>query len=192
MTLDIAKDSTLQNSQIAIEQAMEVDTTVDDSTRVVFDANSPDTPLDNAVDGLYKIAFLGDDWDGYESPNLSLREGQMVDLISAVDELHKIALLGDDWDGYGSPKLSLDLYEMALEFLQLYHISYSLKLPHIAPVSGGGVGFSWSNDSKELHVEMSVLGEIGYLRTKGDEMNEGVLNLLQSSEIFDLFKWLTI
>jgi hypothetical protein len=88
-------------------------------------------------------------------------------LISALQELARLASLPENWDGYGSPRLCPAALRAARRLVGSLE-QLALPAPHVLPVTGGGIGFTWQCDSRELEVEVSPNGSARYLAVLTD------------------------
>ena len=127
----------------------------------------------------------------WENNTSSLRYSRSEGLIeSAKAALKEIKVMPDNWDGYGSPVLAAEIYDSALAVIE--EMEYFTIPPfQVVPVSGGGVQFEWSYQGKQLEIEFSEAGKIGYLKVFANrEMEEGEVLLTQFNEIYKLLDWL--
>lgn len=109
----------------------------------------------------------------------------------ALIALFHVALLPTNWDSYGSipplPKVvkNAERLLMAIKF-------EDLPVPHIVPVSGGGIQLEWSISSRELELEIMPDGSVEYLEVEADKpFHEGELGASNINQIQSLILWLT-
>lgn len=88
-------------------------------------------------------------------------------LIPVLQALAKLRQLPNDWDGYGSPPLRLAVIETADQLVETLE-GCDLPVPHVYPVTGGGVSFSWQRGGKELDIEIHPNGAASYLAVLTD------------------------
>lgn len=91
-------------------------------------------------------------------------------------ELANFGEMEENWDGYGSPRISVDVLKTACQIV-IESQCLNLPTPHISPTTGGGVNIEWAIADRELEVEVMPNGEVEYLRSEGEEMHDGSLNL---------------
>lgn len=109
----------------------------------------------------------------------------------ALIALFHAAKLPVDWDSYGSipplPKVvkNAEKLLMAIKF-------EDLPVPHIVPVSGGGIQIEWSAASRSLELEIMPDGSVEYLEIEADKpFYEGELEASNINQIQSLILWLT-
>ena len=109
----------------------------------------------------------------------------------ALIALFHVAKLPVDWDSYGSipplPKVvkNAERLLMAIKF-------EDLPVPHIVPVSGGGIQIEWSISARELELEIMPDGSVEYLEVEADKpFLEGELDASNINQIQSLILWLT-
>lgn len=108
---------------------------------------------------------------------------------NALIALFHIASLPENWDSYGSPPPLPQIVNYAERLLRSIR-DEDLPVPHIIPVSGGGIQIEWSNPPRELELEILPDGSIQYLEIGDEEpFHEG--ELTDTSQIHSLLSWLT-
>ncbi|HYV39161.1 MAG TPA: hypothetical protein VE988_25970 [Gemmataceae bacterium] len=97
-----------------------------------------------------------------------------------LQTIERLADLPANWDTYGSPAICPAALQAAARLVAAIECD-DLPAPHVNPVAGGGIGFTWSNDSRELLVEVLPNGSAEYLtvesnpRTGESQEQEGQL-----------------
>ena len=109
--------------------------------------------------------------------------------ISRIDEL---ASLPQDWDSYGSNPTSGDARRAVLRFLANAPEGL-VPEPSVSPVPGGGIGFHWRVEDRDLELEFLPDGKIEYLKIAStgalkDQPEEGILEPLTDKK---LWYWLS-
>jgi hypothetical protein len=96
-----------------------------------------------------------------------------------------------DWDSYGSSPFSRKVIEGATLLLFYYRTQHPSSdiVPHIAPVTGGGVQMDWDTERRGLEIEVRPDGRVAFLAVEDEDVvREG--NVSARSELLDLFVWL--
>src|SRR5258708_21753069 len=93
-------------------------------------------------------------------------------VLSCVGKISELSKLPQNWDGYGSNPISKDALKMALRFLAESPIDL-MPEPSVSPVPGGGLGFHWRVESRDLELEFLPDGTVEYLKTSRAE-GEGI------------------
>jgi len=107
---------------------------------------------------------------------------------AVVEKIEKLAQLPADWDSYGSSKLQGNAIKAAGRFL-IEGPTRALPVPHVTLVPGGGIGFHWQIESRDLEIEFTPSGSVEYLMTTlGAEQpvsEEGVLTSYSDTRIWN-------
>jgi hypothetical protein len=85
-------------------------------------------------------------------------------VADCVLRISEFARLPQDWDSHGSNPVTVDALRIALTFLSESPLEL-VPEPSISPVSGGGLGFHWQADGRDLEIEILPDGRVEYLRT---------------------------
>jgi hypothetical protein len=97
---------------------------------------------------------------------------------SAVDAVFRLGGLTANWDGYGSPPIKQAALRKALALLDGIQ-NYDLPTPEICPVTGGGIGIAWHQQTHELEVEILPDGSAEFViverENKEEKTTEGTL-----------------
>jgi hypothetical protein len=119
---------------------------------------------------------------------------------TAASILAELAQLPANWDGYSSPPLQPVVLRVAKDLLREIRPGHA-PAPHIAPVTGGGLAFSWHLPPRAHELEILPDGLLEYWTTKGDsgggqeEFGEGSFHpdqlVAASTHIQGLLCWLT-
>jgi len=88
-------------------------------------------------------------------------------LMPALESLSRLGGLASNWDGYGSPPARPAALQTA-HWLVATLERLPLPTPQVCPVTGGGIGFSWQSDTRELEVEILPDGSAQYLAVATD------------------------
>jgi hypothetical protein len=113
---------------------------------------------------------------------------------SALDALSRLARLGDNWDGYGSPPLRPAALATAHQLVRTLE-QLPLPVPHVCPVSGGGINLTWQQATRELGIEILPDGSAQYLTvmtepvTGQEETHEERLPLDRPDHVRTLAAW---
>lgn len=106
---------------------------------------------------------------------------------AVLEKIEGLAKLPADWDSYGSIPLQLTAITGARRFL-LEAPSNILPAPHVTLVPGGGLGFHWQVENRDLELEFKPTGTVEYLKTTmGAEQpvsEEGILASLSETQIW--------
>ena len=107
-----------------------------------------------------------------------------------VERISELSQLPANWDSYGSNAITENAIRAALRFL----VEAPLRLiaePSVSPVPGGGIGFHWRVESRDLELEFSPSGAVEFLAVEksneGDKHQEGVLQDMSNAR---LWRWL--
>jgi hypothetical protein len=110
------------------------------------------------------------------------------DCVARISDLSQLPA---DWDSYGSNAITEHAIRAALRFLAEAPLRLIAE-PSVSPVPGGGIGFHWRVDTRDLELEFSPSGGIEFLAveksTDGDTHQEGVLQDLSEPK---LWHWLS-
>ncbi|MBZ5629579.1 MAG: hypothetical protein LAO06_12015 [Acidobacteriia bacterium] len=105
-----------------------------------------------------------------------------------LEKIEHLAQLPPDWDSYGSARLQPAAIKGACRFL-LEAPSNILPIPHVTLVPGGGLGFHWQVENRDLELEFKPTGTVEYLKTTmGGERpvsDEGVIPSLADTPIWN-------
>lgn len=113
--------------------------------------------------------------------------------IDAVKAVFRVAGLPVNWDGYGSPRPTNTAVNSAIALLgNIASTGFEdLPVPHVVPVSGGGIQFEWNIGARELEFAASPDGSLEFLKAEGgDPVGEGPLKPVPYSELRLLVGWL--
>src|SRR5260370_15967881 len=86
---------------------------------------------------------------------------------TAARTLAELAQLRANWDGYGSPPLRAVVLRVAKDLLREIRPGHA-PAPHIAPVTGGGLAFSWQLPPRAVELEILPDGSPRSLEKNGD------------------------
>jgi hypothetical protein len=113
-------------------------------------------------------------------------------LLKAKYNLNRLATLPENWDSYGSLSIAVELLSNAEDFLDALNAE-DIHPPFIAPVSGGGIQFEWSNQGRDLEVEFVKPYIFGYLKVVKDQpVEEGERSANDYNSARQLLKWLML
>lgn len=129
---------------------------------------------ENASSGLGRVpmeeqyVYRDAQWiDVIPVPDLSQRQ------VQAIKRLIEVLSLSENWDSYGSPPPNLNSVDVAIILLTKIDLD-DIPIPHIVPVSGGGIQLEWSAAARELELEISHDGLVQYMKTEhGEPLEEG-------------------
>jgi len=116
-------------------------------------------------------------------------------LMPTLQALSRLTGLPQNWDGYGSPPTRPAALQSALRLVNTLE-AFALPVPQVCPVTGGGIGFAWQVDTRELEVEILPDGSARYLMevvaptANQEAMDEGPLPLDQAEDVQLLAVWL--
>lgn len=108
----------------------------------------------------------------------------------ALQNLQQLKTLPNNWDGNGSGVIDAAAIEAAQQLLAKAPL-LDVPAPHITGIPGGGVGFHWRIEDRDLEIEVSTRGAAEYLKTmigSDTEPDEGVIEDLEDSSVWN---WLT-
>jgi hypothetical protein len=133
-------------------------------------------------------------WIRVEDPtsdnNICISTTEPAWLLKAKYDLTRLATLPENWDSYGSPSVRTEILNNAEHFLNNLDVE-KIPPPFVAPVSGGGIQFEWSNGDRELEVEFIELHVFGYLKIVKDEIVEqGDFSTEDYNSAHQLIRWL--
>lgn len=114
--------------------------------------------------------------------------GLSASKIAALKTLWELRSLKDNWDTYGS---AAPTDETILIGETILILSPEEKLPslQISPVSGGGIQFFWRVGPRELDLEIVPDGTIEYLKSEGEDTEEGEFITFSRAPIPNLLDW---
>lgn len=78
--------------------------------------------------------------------------------------ISEFARLPQDWDSHGSNPVTVDALKTALLFISESPLEL-IPEPSVSPVPGGGLGFHWQADGRDLEIEILPDGRVEYLKT---------------------------
>ncbi|MBW8000439.1 MAG: hypothetical protein FVQ80_00250 [Planctomycetes bacterium] len=108
----------------------------------------------------------------------------------AIDTLEELSRLPVGWDSYGSPRISDDIIDAAKNFLGQLEYEY-VEVPHIIPISGGGIQFEWQVGDRELELEFIDSVTISFLKVRNDEpIEENQFNRNDFNASRNVIQWL--
>jgi hypothetical protein len=90
---------------------------------------------------------------------------------NCVNRISGFSQLPQNWDSYGSDPVSKDALRMALLFLSEGPLEL-IPEPTVSPVAGGGLGFHWRVDRRDLEFEFLPDGTVEYLKSFRPEQGE--------------------
>ena len=136
------------------------------------------------------------EWIHVEDPtsddNLCISATEPAWLLKAKYDLNRLANLPENWDSYGSPSLAVELLSNAEDFLDALNAE-DIHPPFVAPVSGGGIQFEWSNQDRDLEVEFVEPYIFGYLKVVKDQpVEEGEHSANDYNSARQLLRWLML
>ena len=113
-----------------------------------------------------------------------------VSQLSLLREISSVASLSPNWDSYDSPPPTQAAVTSAVG--QVLRIDLNnLSIPHVTPVSGGGIQLIWQNGGRTLDLEVLPDGNIEYLTSEGDTPRlEGELTTADYRVTQALVAWL--
>ena len=125
------------------------------------------------------------DWNGaIPIENLDAKQ------LHLLRGIHSVASLSPNWDSYESPPPTPAAIMSAVAQVVRVDLS-NLPVPHVAPVSGGGVQLIWQNDGRSLDLEFLPNGNIEYLTSQGGTHRlEGELTAADYQMTQALVAWL--
>lgn len=108
---------------------------------------------------------------------------------ACLEKISEYAQLPQNWDSYGSDPISGEAIKTALRFLAEGPMEL-VPEPSVSPVPGGGLGFHWRVDSRDLELEFLPNGTIKSLKTRrpgsGEiETEEGEVQSLRDPKLWD-------
>jgi hypothetical protein len=83
---------------------------------------------------------------------------------TCVGKISQFSQLPQDWDGYVSDPVSKDALRTALLFLSEGPLEL-IPEPTVSPVAGGGLGFHWRVEGRDLELEFLSDGTVEYLKS---------------------------
>lgn len=101
--------------------------------------------------------------------------------------LFRVKKLSDNWDGEGSPRPNTIALDSASELLVSLPFE-DLPTPFVSPTSLGGVQLEWTQNGRELEIEILPDGSMEFLTVvNGNPQNEGPTTREQAPS---LARWL--
>lgn len=131
-------------------------------------------------------AFTSEQWEP-----VSLTYAMPTALQSMFDKLAELSELPENWDTYGSQRIQPAAKKTASNLLWRVY-SLGMPVPHLVPVSGGGIQMEWQQNKRELELEILPNGEILFLVVDENEgMQEGRVPHRLLPTLKNLADWLT-
>ena len=109
----------------------------------------PKSPVTRRPAQWSKISLLGD-----ASPWV----------LTCLAKISEFSQLPANWDSYGSNPISGAAVKMSLRFL-FEAPMLLISEPTVSPVPGGGLGFHWRVENRDLELEFTPDGSVEYLKT---------------------------
>ena len=107
-----------------------------------------------------------------------------------VARISEFSRLPQDWDSYGSSPVAERAMKMAFRFLAEAPLSL-IPEPSVSPVAGGGVGFHWRAENRDLELEFLPDGAVEFLKTNHAEPREvAEEGLVENFMDTKLWQWL--
>jgi len=111
----------------------------------------------------------------------------VADCILRISEF---AQLPHDWDSQGSDPVTAGALKAALIFLSESPVEL-IPEPSVSPVPGGGLGFHWRSDGRDLEIEILPDGRVEYLKTlKTGEQIRSEEGMMTTFDDKNLWCWL--
>src|SRR5260370_37162972 len=102
-------------------------------------------------------------------------------------KISEFAQLPQNWDSYGSNPVTPDALRMARKFLSESPLAL-IPEPSVSPVSGGGLGFHWRVETRDLEIEFLPDGSVEYIKTvrtpEGSKSDEGIVDNFSDKKIW--------
>ncbi len=157
-------------------------------------------PDDPAVDAAYYLDRLGRFFIQGPAASHSDRVWEMsrvvpVDALArpwmghSLQRIRDLAAMPDDWDTYGSPRIRAEAVDATIQLLWAL-APFDPPLPHIVPISGGGLQLEWSVGQRELEIGVAPEGTIDYLKDDADHMEGSDIALSDTRRLAELVAWL--
>ena len=118
-------------------------------------------------------------------PAFGLRDWQ----VSTMNSLARLSGLPENWDSYGSAPIPEQVISFATDLVSGAAFQ-SAPLPHVVPVSGGGLQLEWSKGLRELEVQITPELTIELFARDGQAMAEQSVQSLSKSNLAQLLNWL--
>jgi hypothetical protein len=96
---------------------------------------------------------------------LSLLDGSIMREIES--QVAKLSRFAENWDGFGSPPVTREALTTATKLVRAID-GLHLPVPHICPVSGGGIGWTWLVGARRLVLEILPDGSLEYWASSGN------------------------
>ena len=109
--------------------------------------------------------------------------------VEPVRRILECLSLKENWDSYGGKVPSLITAIAVINVIDRMPASNTV-IPHVAPLSTGGIQLELGRGIKGLEIEFSPNGEVLYLQFDGDKEAEGLTTLSQD-QITSWMTWLT-
>lgn len=113
-------------------------------------------------------------------------------LEAAIEVLNEMAGYKPNWDSYGSPPIHREALENAAWLLLYFHsVNRSSEVvPHVGPVSGGGIQIDWDTKDRSLELEIYPDGRLEYLATaQNQESCSGLIADIE--QLAELLSWVS-
>ncbi len=111
--------------------------------------------------------------------------------LGPLKALLALRALPQNWDGAGSPPPTKAALTHSVDLLRLIgNMGYdALPIPHVVPLTHGGIQFEWMAGSRELEIAIFATGAIEFVTAEaGEPQLEGQLTSLD--QLRWLFVWL--
>lgn len=116
----------------------------------------------------------------FEFVNEPLRSSQAFSLHRGTEvlilerHLQELARLPGNWDSYGALPISLVALEYVGHLVTTFRDS-GISMPELSPMTDGGVRVEWSDEQREVVIEVSGQGEptVYYCDAESGEEHEG-------------------
>lgn len=112
--------------------------------------------------------------------------------LGPLKALMGLRQLPPNWDGAGSPPPTNAALTGSVHLLRLIAdmVHDTIPVPHIVPLTHGGIQFEWMSGSRELEIAVFANGVIEFVTAEGGNPQlEGSLS--SSDQMRQLFTWLT-
>lgn len=93
-------------------------------------------------------------------------------VIDSLKTLFSYRQLPQNWDSYGSPPPTADAVYSAQSILYLTLSTRVADVPHLRPLSGGGIQISWRGENRELDLAILKDGIVDFLQCEDDDVIE--------------------
>jgi hypothetical protein len=110
-------------------------------------------------------------------------------VADALNRLAELGTLGDNWDSYGSQPVQ-PAAKAAARHLILGIPSDFVPQPHVSAVAGGGIGFHWCIENRDLELEVAPNGDIEFMKTTRADQPDVQEGPWDSARSIALWNWL--